>query len=154
MATQNGTLWHDPRRLGLRVAKAIVGVLLASAILYLSCGHPTTLARKNTIKVRPVVRNIFIAQSECYKALRRYCSLAEMADRPGSVLPRELTTGKYSGYEFIVSVQDEKWEAIAVPQEHGRTGVLSYFIDESAGLRVRGGDRPAGRGDRLSEVVR
>lgn len=40
-----------------------------------------------------------------------------------------------SGYRFEVTVMGDKFEVTAVPVEYGKTGTLSYFIDQSRVLR-------------------
>lgn len=46
------------------------------------------------------------------------------------------------GYEIELTVSANKFEATAVPIEYGKSGNLSYFVDESA--VVRGGDHSGG----------
>jgi len=43
------------------------------------------------------------------------------------------------GYQIELIVLGTKFEATAVPTEYGKTGKMSFFVDESA--VVRGGDR-------------
>jgi len=46
------------------------------------------------------------------------------------------------GYEIDLTVSANKFQATAVPMEYGKSGTLSYFVDESA--VVRGGDHGGG----------
>lgn len=46
------------------------------------------------------------------------------------------------GYEIELTVSANRFEATAVPLEYGKSGSLSYFVDESG--VVRGGDRGGG----------
>ncbi|MEO7970446.1 MAG: hypothetical protein ABI698_04040 [bacterium] len=46
------------------------------------------------------------------------------------------------GYEIELTVSANKFAATAVPLEYGKSGSLSYFVDESG--VVRGGDRAGG----------
>jgi hypothetical protein len=46
------------------------------------------------------------------------------------------------GYKIGVSVSSNRFEAIAIPVEYGRTGRISFFVDESGVLR--GGDHAGG----------
>ena len=46
------------------------------------------------------------------------------------------------GYNILVSVSGNAFQAVAVPIEYGRTGRLSFFIDESGILRA--GDHGGG----------
>ena len=47
-----------------------------------------------------------------------------------------------SGYRFEVTVTGDKFEVSAVPLEYGKSGVMSFFIDQSGVLR--GGDHNGG----------
>ena len=47
-----------------------------------------------------------------------------------------------NGYKLEITVSGNKFEATAVPIEYGKTGWLSYFIDETGVLR--GGDHGGG----------
>jgi hypothetical protein len=44
-----------------------------------------------------------------------------------------------SGYKFEITFTGDKFEVYAVPQEYGKTGTMSYFIDQS--MVLRGADR-------------
>jgi hypothetical protein len=44
-----------------------------------------------------------------------------------------------SGYKFEMTVTGDKFEVFAVPVEYGKTGTMSYFIDQT--LVLRGADR-------------
>ena len=44
-----------------------------------------------------------------------------------------------SGYKLEITVSGDKFEVSAVPLEYGKTGTMSYFIDQTHVLR--GGDR-------------
>jgi hypothetical protein len=46
------------------------------------------------------------------------------------------------GYTIELTASGDKFEAIAIPVEYGRTGKLSFFIDESGMLRA--GDHGGG----------
>jgi hypothetical protein len=56
-------------------------------------------------------------------------------------LVQQDTLNKY-GYRFEVFASGTHFEATAVPVEYGKTGRLSYFVDESG--VVRGGDHGGG----------
>jgi hypothetical protein len=47
-----------------------------------------------------------------------------------------------SGYKFDITIAGEKFEVSAVPIEYGKTGKMSYFLDQTGILR--GGDRNGG----------
>ena len=66
------------------------------------------------------------------------------------VLKNRLQT---SGYRFDVTVSGDKFEVTAVPLEYGKTGKLSFFIDNT--YVIRGGDRngAAARGRKLDPLL-
>ena len=47
-----------------------------------------------------------------------------------------------NGYKVEVNVMSNKFEATATPIEYGKTGRLSYFVDETGVLRA--GDHAGG----------
>ena len=49
---------------------------------------------------------------------------------------------KLTGYKLDLTVTGDKFEATAVPLEYGKSGTMSYFIDET--FIIRGGDRNGG----------
>jgi hypothetical protein len=68
----------------------------------------------------------------------RYGTLDELVT---AGLLRKEAMDRY-GYRIELTVSANKFEATAVPLEYGKTGTLSYFVDESA--VVRGGDHGGG----------
>jgi hypothetical protein len=56
------------------------------------------------------------------------------------MLPKEMLES--NGYKIELTVSGDKFEATAVPLEYGKSGHLSYFVDESS--IVRGGDHAGG----------
>ena len=89
---------------------------------------------------RSLLRTVYAAETT-FQATRddgRYGTLEELktAGLLGHVPPQS------SGYKLELRVSGNKFEATAVPVEYGRTGFLSYFIDETGVLR--GGDKGGG----------
>jgi hypothetical protein len=56
------------------------------------------------------------------------------------------------GYTVELTVSGNKFEAIAIPVEYGRSGRLSYFIDESGVLRA--GDHGGGAATVADQPIR
>lgn len=54
-----------------------------------------------------------------------------------NMLPKEIT--EKTGYKFDLTVSGDKFELSAVPLEYGKSGTLSFFIDQT--FILRGGDR-------------
>jgi len=89
---------------------------------------------------RGLLRTVYAAEST-FQATRddgRYGTLEEL--KTAGLIAPELPQS--SGYRLELRVSGNKFEATAVPIEYGRTGFLSYFIDESGVLR--GGDKAGG----------
>src|SRR6185295_626973 len=72
------------------------------------------------------------------KGAGRYGSLEELLSE--GLVSKDLLE-KY-GYKIDVAVSSNRFEATAIPLEYGKTGRLSYFVDESGVLR--GGDHAGG----------
>jgi hypothetical protein len=53
------------------------------------------------------------------------------------MISKEMVEG--SGYKFELTLTGDKFELAAVPQEYGKSGTLSLFIDHT--FVLRGGDR-------------
>ncbi|MBA3513576.1 MAG: DUF3352 domain-containing protein [Pyrinomonadaceae bacterium] len=91
----------------------------------------------------PLVRNEAIAQSALrmlvsaeatYQATKgdgNYGTLDQLVAQ--RLVPKELL--QQHGYKIELSAMGSKFEATAVPLEHGKTGKISFFIDESGVLR-------------------
>lgn len=72
------------------------------------------------------------------KGAGRYGTLEELISE--GLVSKDLLE-KY-GYKIDVAVSPTRFEAVAIPLEYGKTGRLSYFVDESGVLR--GGDHGGG----------
>jgi len=68
----------------------------------------------------------------------RYGTLDELLSE--SLISKELLENY--GYRIELTISGTRFEAVAVPKEYGKTGKLSYFIDESNVLRA--GDHGGG----------
>ncbi len=89
---------------------------------------------------RNLLRTIHAAETT-FKATRnddRYGTLEELTN--AGLLEHGLPMA--AGYRLEIRISGNKFEATAVPAEYGKTGFLSYFIDESGVLR--GGDHGGG----------
>lgn len=89
---------------------------------------------------RSLLRTVYAAETT-FQATRddgRFGTLEELT--AASLLEHGLPMS--AGYKLEIRVSGNKFEATAVPQEYGKTGFLSYFIDESGVLR--GGDHGGG----------
>jgi hypothetical protein len=85
-----------------------------------------------------VLRTVATAQARFRQGNGRYGSLDELI--AAEVLTKDLLE-KY-GYKIELTVLSNKFEATATPNEYGKTGRRSFYIDES-GL-LRGGDHAGG----------
>jgi hypothetical protein len=55
------------------------------------------------------------------------------------------------GYRIELTISGNKFEAVAIPAEYGKTGRLSFFIDESGVLRA--GDHAGGAATVADQVA-
>jgi hypothetical protein len=67
-----------------------------------------------------------------------YASMQQLVD--AKIFPAE-AFDKY-GYKFEITVMGDRFEAVAVPREYGKSGKRSFYVDQS-GI-VRGGDHGGG----------
>jgi hypothetical protein len=94
----------------------------------------------NEAQAQSALRAIGSAQA-AFKATKgdgRFASLTELIDE--GLLSASSVQQK--GYRVEVVVSGTGFEARAIPQEYGKTGKLSFFLDESTILR--GGDHGGG----------
>jgi hypothetical protein len=63
-----------------------------------------------------------------------YASLEQLIS--SGMFPRDMIQN--SGYRIELSVNGDKFQAVALPVEYGKTGKFSYFVDETG--VVRGAD--------------
>jgi hypothetical protein len=94
----------------------------------------------NEAAAKSVLRTLVSAEAT-YQATTgdgRYGSLDELVT--AGLLSNEAINRQ--GYKIELTVSGNKFEVTAVPLEYGKTGALSYFVDESAVMR--GGDHGGG----------
>jgi uncharacterized protein DUF3352 len=77
---------------------------------------------------------IAVAEARIKKEKGSYTTLEELISQ--QAVNREVLDGH--GYKFFLTIAGESFEAVAVPIEYGKTGKVSFFINESSVLR--GGD--------------
>jgi hypothetical protein len=101
-----------------------------------------------------VARSLLNSIKEYEKAYKmqhgRYAALDELED---AWTFRELS--ERFGYKLELSASDSGYEATATPAEYGKTGRLSFYTDQSSG--VREGDhngKPASSSDKPSDSKR
>ncbi len=75
-----------------------------------------------------------------YGPLNGAASLANPAPGTAPFIDEVLATGTKSGYTFVIAVDnagdgDEAYTCVARPVTYGRTGVRSFFLDESGVIR-------------------
>ena len=94
----------------------------------------------NEAIAKSLLRTVVSAEAtfQSTKGDGRYGTLEELVSQ--SLVSKDLLE-KY-GYKIDVVVSSNRFEAIAIPLEYGKTGRLSYFVDESGVLR--GGDHGGG----------
>jgi hypothetical protein len=120
-------------------------------VLMAVAGISSEVNQSPLIKNESMARTILsiIAGSEArYRADQgkgSYATLDQLIAQ--GMVPKEMLEN--NGYKIELTVSGNKFEATAVPIEYGKTGHLSYFVDEN--MIVRGGDHgggPATVGDR------
>lgn len=92
----------------------------------------------NEVTARMVLYSIAYGQENFKTSGGNYGTLDELVSK--SFVHKEMMENH--GYNFLVSVSGNAFEAVAVPIEYGKSGRLSFFIDNSGILR--GGDHGGG----------
>ena len=106
-------------------------VMLLVAGMAQGAGGSPLLANETTAK--GVLRTVVTAQ-ETFKSTRddgRYGSLEELS--AAGLFDKDWLQSR--GYKLDLTASGDRFEATAVPIEYGKTGLLSYFIDNSGVLR-------------------
>jgi hypothetical protein len=70
-----------------------------------------------------------------YKGSGSYGTLEQLI--AADLIPKEMV--ERSGYKFEITFTGDKFEVYAVPVEYGKSGTMSYFIDQT--MVLRGADR-------------
>ena len=118
----------------LHVPKNLLMVLVAG----MSAGASEALPASNEAAAKSMVRTVATAEAMFKVTDNSYGTIEQLVS--AGLLSKE-TMEKY-GYRIEVAASKDKFEVTAVPLEYGRTGKLSYFMDESQVLR--GGDHGGG----------
>lgn len=74
-------------------------------------------------------------QYKIHKGAGSYGTLEQLI--AADLVPKEMV--ERSGYKFEITFTGDKFELYAVPVEYGKTGTMSYFIDQT--MVLRGADR-------------
>ena len=112
---------------------APVGIVLAIAIPNLLASYRAA----NEGSAQSSMRTITQAQLTYQSTVAKYATLQELADR-GLIAP-ELGSGIKNGYRFTVTIDSENpehFELTGVPVTYGKTGVRSFYIDETFVMRA------------------
>jgi uncharacterized protein DUF3352 len=120
----------------LHVPKTLLMLMIAGVS---NVGSQTPLITNEAIAMS-MMRTVVSAEAtfQATEGAGRYGSLEELLS--AGLISKEVIH-KY-GYKIEVTASSNKFEATAVPVEYGKTGRLSYFVDDSG--VVRGGDHGGG----------
>jgi hypothetical protein len=120
----------------LHLPKSLL-VLLSASIA--TAAEESPLLTNESI-ARSLLQTVASAEStfQSTKGDGRYGTLEELLTE--GLISKDLLE-KY-GYKIDVAVSSNRFEAVAIPVEYGRTGRISFFVDESGVLR--GGDHAGG----------
>jgi hypothetical protein len=113
-------------------------VMLMVAGMAKDAGEPSAVANESIAK--GVLRTVVTAE-ETFKSTQddgRYGSLEELT--AAGLLDKSWLQS--NGYRLELTASGAGFEAMAIPTEYGKTGFMSFFIDDSGVLR--GGDHAGG----------
>jgi hypothetical protein len=118
---------------------------IPKSLLLLAIGGLSKQARQTPLTTnesiaKSILRTVAAAEAtfQSTKGNGRYGSLDELVAE--GMLSKDLL--EQYGYRIELSVLTNKFEATAIPLEYGKTGRMSFFVDESGVLR--GGDHGGG----------
>lgn len=157
-----GRVSREPWRYGGR-SMAIAGLILnitslASALpmaLVLAIAIPNLLASyraANEGSAQHSLRTISQAQVTHQSIALKYGTLQELAT--SGLIDADLGSGTKNGYTFAVTLDSENPEAFevtGVPVTYGKTGIRSFYIDET--LVMRGADALGGPSTKMDEPL-
>ena len=120
----------------LHLPKSLVTLITAGIT---SVAEESPLLTNESI-ARSLLQTVASAEAtfQSTKGAGRYGTLEELLTE--GLVSKDLLE-KY-GYKIDVAISSNRFEAIAIPEEYGRTGRISFFVDESGVLR--GGDHAGG----------
>ncbi|MGI9167797.1 MAG: hypothetical protein ACR2G5_15700 [Pyrinomonadaceae bacterium] len=117
----------------LHIPKNLVMLMIAG---FASGSNQSPLASNEAI-AKTALRMVASAEMT-YQSTKGAGNFATLDQLVSQGLVQKDLLEKY-GYQIELIVLGTKFEATAVPTEYGKTGKMSFFVDESA--VVRGGDR-------------
>ena len=111
--------------------------LIVMAVAGISSGTNPTPVQQNEGRAMGMLYMLAYHQEQYKqdKGAGNYGTLEQLI--AAKVMPKEMLDN--SGYKIEMTVMGDKFEVTAVPEEYGKTGTMSYFIDQTRVLR--GGDR-------------
>ena len=125
----------------LRLPKGFIAMMLAQ----LNSSERRAQLFRNEHAAMLVLENIKEAQSIYRNEKGRYATIEELME--AGVLEKEGLDGY--GYKFDIRVAGGRYEALATPTEYAKTGMRSFYMDESGVLKAGDhGGRPATSADK------
>lgn len=157
-----GRVSREPWRYGGR-GMAIAGLVLSITSLtstlgmgmFLAITIPNLMASyraANEGSAQASMRTISQAELTYQASVAKYGTLQELAD--SGLIDPKLGSGFKNGYAFTIKLDSENpdgFEVTGVPETYGKTGVRSFYIDET--LIMRGGDNFGGPSTRMDEPL-
>jgi type IV pilus assembly protein PilA len=157
-----GRVSREPWRYGGR-SMAIAGLVLsitslASAVplgLMFAIAVPNLMASyraANEGSAQASMRAISQAEMTYQSTVAKYGTLEELA--ASGLIDPKLSAGIKNGYTFTVTLDSDNPEGFAVtgvPVTYGKTGIRSFYIDET--LVMRGGDNYGGPSTKMDEPL-
>jgi hypothetical protein len=120
----------------LHVPKNLIQLLIAQAL----ASESESLSSNNEATARSIMRNLANAEAT-FKSTEGNSGYGTVDQLAAAGLISKEMLERY-GYKVDVSASADKFEITAMPLEYGKSGKLSFFIDESQILR--GGDHGGG----------
>ena len=141
-----------PRRNPLVVALLVVialMVVVAGVVVFTIAGVAVPKMQRAVRQAAEVsavqqIHMIQTAQAQYFAQFRRYAaSLAELGPTGADLIPSDLASGVKDGYRFALQGDASGYRLQALPVTYGKTGVRTFYADESGVVRQNVGPAPA-----------
>ena len=142
-----GRVRREPWRYGGRgiaIAGLVLNIVSLSSVipiaLIAAIAIPNLLAARRAANEGSAIyslRTIYSAEATYYSSFDKFGTLEELAAQ--NLIDRKLASGTKNGYNFTVELTNDEVEGftvVGVPETYGNTGIRSFFVDESAVIRV------------------
>jgi hypothetical protein len=120
------------------------GAIMAASLLLFGCNANRQLQREHETAAILQIKQIGQAQTMYYSQFGRYAAnLGDLGPSVASLISKDVSSARYSGYVFTLVSTPAGFAVTAVP-ETPESGTRTFYSDESMVIRSEAGATPAG----------